>query len=106
MVWVLVALILGSVGFAASTIMKYKTYLDEVQPKLNRARKAAERLEKEVEVETANKHKDEEQLAALNKRISEHKTRVAEVKKKISDAESEQEDLEMALAKQDFKSAR
>jgi septal ring factor EnvC (AmiA/AmiB activator) len=106
MVWLLVALILGSVGFAASTIMKYKAFLDEVQPRLNRARTAADRLEKGAEVETTRKHQDEEQREELKKRISGHKTHVAEVKKKIMDAEKEQEELEMKLAKQDFKKAR
>ena len=106
MVWVLVALILGSIGFAAHTIMHYKAYLDEVQPKLNNAQKAAERLEKEVEAETARKHQDEEQREAVKKRISEHKTRVAEANRNISEAEKEQEALEMKLAKQDFKKAR
>lgn len=103
MVWLMVALILGSLGFTASTFMRYKAYLDEVQPKLNHARKAAERLEKGVEVETRRKHEDEEKREAVKKQISEKKSKIAEVKRKIVEAEKVQEELEMAKYKQDFK---
>ncbi|HCK09595.1 hypothetical protein MK139_09830 [bacterium] len=49
MVRVLVGLIRGSLGFEILTIMKYKIYLNEVQPKLVRARSNAEELDRGVE---------------------------------------------------------
>ena len=49
MVRVLVGLIRGSLGFKILTIMKYKIYLNEVQPKLVRARSNAEELDRGVE---------------------------------------------------------
>lgn len=106
MVWFMVALILGSVTFAASTIMRYKGFLDEVQPRLNRARTAADKLEKGIEVETKRKHEDEEKRAAVQKRITDQKTRVAEVRREIVEAEKEQEELEMQMYKKEFKKAR
>ena len=51
MLWLMVFLILGSIGFGASTIMQYKTHLDGIQPKIKRSKEAAEKLEKGVEVE-------------------------------------------------------
>ena len=45
----LVGLIRGSLGFEILTIMKYKIYLNEVQPKLVRARSNAEELDRGVE---------------------------------------------------------
>tara|TARA_B100000686_G_C16620529_1_gene878954 strand:- start:338 stop:544 length:207 start_codon:yes stop_codon:yes gene_type:complete len=49
MVRVLVGLIRGSLGFEILTIMKYKIYLNEVQPKLVGARSNAEELDRGVE---------------------------------------------------------
>ena len=49
MVRVLVGLIRGSLGFEILTFMKYKIYLNEVQPKLVRARSNAEELDRGVE---------------------------------------------------------
>ncbi len=49
MVRFLVGLIRGSLGFEILTIMKYKIYLNEVQPKLVRARSNAEELDRGVE---------------------------------------------------------
>ena len=49
MVRVLVGLIRGSLGFEILTIMKYKIYLNEVQPKLVRVRSNAEELDRGVE---------------------------------------------------------
>ena len=106
MLWPLVALILGSLGFAASTVMRYKAELEKLQPKVTRAQKAAEKLEKGVEVETTRKHEDEEKRAALQKRVTNHKTRVAEVRRSIVEAEKRQEELEMAMYKKDFKKGR
>ena len=106
MVWLLVALILGSIGFAVSTIMKYKTTLDELQPRLNRARKSAERLEKAVEAETTLKHKEEEERDGLARQANEHKAKIAEIHRKISEAEKEQEELEMAMYKKEFRKGR
>lgn len=106
MLWLLVALILGSLGFGASVIMKYKTHLDDVQPRLKRSREAAEKLEKGVEVETAKKHADEEERAALQKKITEKKSRVAEVRRSIGEAQKVQEELEMTMYKKEFKKAK
>ena len=49
MVRFLVGQIRGSLGFEILTIMKYKIYLNEVQPKLVRARSNAEELDRGVE---------------------------------------------------------
>ena len=49
MVRFLGGLIRGSLGFEILTIMKYKIYLNEVQPKLVRARSNAEELDRGVE---------------------------------------------------------
>jgi len=69
-------------------------------------RSAADKLKKGVEVETSRKHDDEDKRSALLKRITDHKTRVAEVRRSIIEAEKEQEELEMAMYKKEFKKTR
>lgn len=106
MLWLMVFLILGSIGFGASTIMHYKTYLDAIQPKIKRAKEAAEKLEKGVEVETARKHADEEERAAVQKKITELKSRVSEIRRTLAESTKVQEELEMAAYKKEFKKAK
>ena len=106
MLWLMVILILGSIGFGASTFMRYKAHLDEVQPKLKRARESANKLEKGIEVETNRKLADETERVELKKRISELKSKGAELGRGIGEAEKEQEELEMAMYKKEFKKAR
>ncbi len=104
--WFLVILILGSIAFGVSTIMRYKEHLDEMQPRLKRAQDSAGKLEKGIEVETARKHADEEEREQIKKRIIDLKTKGSEVRRGIGEAEKRQEELEMAKYKKDFKKAR
>jgi chromosome segregation ATPase len=106
MLWLMVFLILGSIGFGASTIMQYKTHLDAIQPKIKRAKEAAEKLEKGVEVETKRKHADEKERAAVQKKIMELKSRGAEIRRSIGESTKVQEELEMAMYKKEFKKAK
>jgi chromosome segregation ATPase len=98
--------LLGSLGFGAQTVMRYKEYLDDIQPRLKRAREAAEKLEKGIEVETTRKHADEEERAGVQKKMTELKSRTAEIRRSIGEGVKAQEELEMAMYKREFKKAK
>ena len=103
MLWFLVALILGSLGFAASTGMNYKEILDALQPKLRDLQERVEKLKVAIKNETVSVREDEEKRATLHALIDEKKLAVSDMKRQVQAAEKEQESLEMDLQMNEFK---
>ena len=106
MVWFMVALILGSFGFAAATVIHYKAVLDQFQPRIRTEEANVEKLEKAVERETSLRKQDAEKREALKLVVVEQKNKFNELKRNIGLAEQQQESLEMDLQKSEFKKAK
>lgn len=103
MVWFLVALILGSHGFACATIMKYKESLDDLQPRLRDLQGRGEKLDVLFKKESGFLSQDEEKRTTIRALIDQKKIALTDLKRLVQEAEKAQESLEMDLQMNEFK---
>ena len=106
MVWVMVAVILGSLVYLVAVIGGYVSFLGEAQPKNKQSKERAQKLE-----EAANKERTlykvvQGQIEDEKTGISDVKLEITSVEKELQEAKQRMEALEMGKYKEQFRRSR
>ncbi|MDP6779348.1 MAG: hypothetical protein QGI83_21520 [Candidatus Latescibacteria bacterium] len=106
MVWVMVAVILGSLIYLVAVIGGYVSFLGEAKPRNKQARERAQKLE-----EAANKERT--LYKVVQGQIEDEKTGISNLKldmvsaeKELQEAKQTQEEIEMGKYKEQFRRNR
>jgi uncharacterized protein YukE len=106
MVWVLVALMLSGLVYVIAIVSEYKTYVVEIQPRIERTERQADKLGKGAEGEALLRDQTKARVAEIKAHTDELKLQVTDIQRQIAELEQAEEQLEMDKYKSDFKKSK
>ena len=106
MVWVMVAVILGSLIYLVAVIGGYVSFLGEIQPRNKEARELAQKLEEAAKKERTLYRVVQGQIEDEKTGISNLKLDMVSLDKELLEAKQQTEGLEMGKYKEQFRRSR
>ena len=106
MTWALVVVMLASVAYVVRIVGKYKTFLEQVEPRIERLEQEAEEFEKEIGVEEALRRENQEQLRGIEELMSDLNRGITTTKAQLVQVQRRGEELETEKYRQEFKRNR
>ena len=106
MVWVLVALMLSGLVYVIAILSEYKTYVAEIQPRIDRTEKQAEKLGKGADGERMLRDQAKVRVEEIKAQTGELKLQVTDIQRQIAELAKAEEQLEMDKYKSDFKKSK
>ena len=105
-VWILVALILGSIVYSVKTMGEYRVIVQDLQPQIEGLLVKADKFEELAIEETERRNQVRERVRELKELCSgvQRETRLLEAK--LKKAQEEEEQLELQAYKLDFENKR
>ncbi len=106
MVWVLVAVILGSIVYCVRTLGEYRVFVAEIEPKIDGLIAKADKFEEGAIEETERRNQTRQRVRDLRELVSEVQREVRLVEARIVKVREEFEQLELHAHKLDFEAKR
>lgn len=106
MAWVLVGLILGAIVYTVAVLGEYKTFLDDIQPAINRLEERGARLDEEVRKEATKREVVRARIEEESRLVGEMKKDILGIRAQIQRAEEEEQKLEMENYKNEFRRSK
>ncbi len=106
MAWVMLALMLSGIVYMIAIVSEYKTYTTEIQPRIARSEKQADRLGSGADKESSLRDQIRERTQDLKNQVGEVKLTITDAQKRIADLEKREEELEMDNYKTQFKKSK
>ena len=105
MAWVLLGVILGSLVYIVSIGFEYKTFLEEIQPRIRDMEKRAVRFDKGTEAERILCDQAQERTEQVRDVMIQQNQDMKAAQMDAKKAKQQEESLEMSMYKREFKRA-
>ena len=105
-VWLMVALILGSIVFSVKTMGEYRVIVQDLQPRIEILISRADKFEEQALDETDRRDQAKERVRELREICADVKRNTRAVETNLKRAKQEEEQLELEAQKLDFEAHR
>ena len=105
-VWLMVALILGSIVYSVKTMGEYRVIVQDLQPRIETLISRADKYEEQAQEETDRRDQAKERVREMRELCADVKRNTRVVETNLLNAKQEEEQLELETQKLDFEAHR
>ena len=104
--WIPIGLAVGCIVYAVQVLGEYRTFLDDIGPRIGHLEQKAETIEQETNIDVKRQKKIVERVDAAKQLITQQQHEMEVIQEKIKTAKQRQEKLEMDMYKAEFKRSK